>query len=155
MSKYAEASLRTKTNVSANYSDDYVYVSESKYLNKLGYQGNGLYANQTFNAGDIILEYKGKKITDHQAELKKSHKQYMFDVKDGKKVLFVIDGANNRFASAAKYTNTTRTFASRQRNSEFIQYNKKIYLVASKKIRQNTEIITYYGNDTDRVINSK
>lgn len=48
MSKYAEASKRTKTNVSTNYFDDYVFVAESKYLEALGYQGNGLYANKTF-----------------------------------------------------------------------------------------------------------
>jgi hypothetical protein len=78
----------------------------------------------------------------------------MFDVKDGKKVIHVIDGANNKFASAAKYTNTTRTFADKKRNSEFVQYNKKIYLVASKKLLKNSEIISYYGNDTERVINS-
>jgi hypothetical protein len=62
MSKYTEASLRTRTNVNSEYSDDYVYVAESKYLATLGHRGNGLYANRTFYAGDVILEYRGKRL---------------------------------------------------------------------------------------------
>lgn len=155
MGVYQEASERTKINVTNNYSDKYVHVSPSKYLEKLGVTGNGLYTNQEYKAGTPILEYKGKIVTDEQAERKTKKKQYMFDVKKGKKIVHVIDGANNRFASAAKFVNSTRTFASRERNAEFKQYSGRIYLVASKNIRKNKEILAYYGSDTLRIIDAK
>jgi SET domain-containing protein len=99
------------------------------------------------------LEYKGRIISDEEAEAKRQCTQYMFDVKKGKKIVRVIDGARNRYASAGKYVNSTPTYNDRKRNAEFVQYKMKIYIVATKRIRSGHEILVYYGEDTNRIIN--
>ena len=152
MSKYQAASDRTKVNVNRLYMDEWVRVKKSNFLSSMGIAGRGLYAMKPYARGDVILEYKGKILTDQQAEEKKGTKKYLFDVKDKGKVIFVIDGANNVFASPAKFVNTVRVWSDPQRNSEFKQYRKKIYLVASKPIKTGEEFITYYGPETDKVI---
>lgn len=60
--------------------------------------------------------------------------------------------ANNKYSSAAKFVNTSLSWYYKERNTEFKQYDKKIYLVASKKIRAWTEIIAFYGEETMRII---
>lgn len=85
-------------------------------------------------------------------EVTRSYKKYMFDVKQGTKVIHVIDSANNVNASAAKFVNAPPSWDSPLRNAEFKQYKLKIYLVAIKNIAQGDEILAYYGADTDRII---
>jgi SET domain-containing protein len=152
MGKYAEASARTKIGVHSTYTDDWVRVGPSKFLKKLGFHGNGLFANRNYKAGDVVIEYIGRTITDKDAEGKLRFSQYMFDVKVNGKVIHVIDGANNKYSSAAKFVNSSSSWDSTQRNAEFTQYNQRVYLVATKGIIAGTEIISYYGNDTMRVI---
>lgn len=155
MGKYEDASARSKKGVSSSYADDNVYVKNSDFLEGLGFEGNGLYAARTFNLGDVILEYRGIIISDAKAEKKKTHRNYMFDVKLKGRVLHVIDGANNKHASAAKFVNSVLKYSDRKRNSKFVQYDQKIFLVATKKIYANREIISFYGEDTHRVITQK
>jgi len=153
MGVYKEASERTVVGVSKRHVDDFVFVSESMFLKGKGLKGYVLFANKTFEKGRIIIEYVGKLLTDRQAETKKRYKQYMFDVKSNGKVIFVIDGANSKYASAAKFVNTTEIFFDKHRNAEFVQYNQKIYLKASSKIKEGDEIIAFYGPDTHKIIN--
>ncbi len=154
MGKYEEASLRTLVGVSSQHIDDDVYVHPSKYLLKLGItdKNNGLYANRTFQAGDVIIEYIGKQISLEKSNTKSRAKQYMFEVRKNGKVAFVIDAANNKFSSAAKFANTV-IYDNEGQNAEFKQYKQRIYLVALKRIRANTEILTWYGHNTHGVIN--
>jgi hypothetical protein len=79
----------------------------------------------------------------------------MFEVKVKGKIIKVIDGASASTTSAARYANTVLEFDDPNRNSEFVQYNSRIYLKASKKIKRNQEIMTYYGDKTSGVINAK
>lgn len=147
MGKFGEASKRTIIGVTRNYSDDYVYVAPSLFLINKKLDGNGLYANRAIKSGTVIMEYTGKTLTPKMANSKKNYKNYFFDVKDdNSKVLFVIDGANNRYASAAKFVNAADT--QNQQNAKYQQYNKKIYLVAIKNIKKNQEILAWYGKDT-------
>jgi SET domain-containing protein len=155
MGKFSEASGRTTIGVSSTHRDDYVYVAPSGFLQKNNIDGNGLYASQAYKKGDIIIEYIGKKISLRQANEKLHHRQYMFDVRDKDKIVHVIDAANSNISSAAKYVNTTLKFRSKDRNAEFIQHNKRIWLKATKKIKQDDEIIAYYGEDTLGVIGEK
>jgi hypothetical protein len=150
--KFEEASLRTKKGVNTTYHDEYVRVKESEYLKKLNLTGNGLYAERVFNKGDVIMEYLGKIISDKAAEAMTVHRKYLFDVKKGKKVIHVIDANNNLVASAIKFVNTVQDWYDQARNSHFVQWNKKIYLVASKRITKGKEFLAYYGPDTDRII---
>lgn len=152
MGKYQRASDRTTRGVKRDYMDSYVYVSQSKFLESSGHSGYGLYANTNYSQGDVILEYLGVRISNAAANTKRRSTQYLFDVTKNRKVAFVIDAANNKYASAAKFANSTLLFTNRKRNSEFFQYRQKIYLVASKKIYKGDEIITYYGPNTIDVI---
>jgi SET domain-containing protein len=125
-------------------------VAPSKFLKKLRINGNGLYANRNYKAGDVVIEYIGRTITDKEAESKSRFSQCMFDVKVNGKVIHVIDSANNKYSSAAKFVNSSSSWHSRQRNAEFKQYNQSVYLVATKGIRAGTEIISYYVLYTNR-----
>jgi SET domain-containing protein len=155
MGKYQVASDRTIRGVTRNFMDDWVYVSKSKFLKSSGHFGYGLYSNTEYAPGDVILEYLGKHISDASANAKRRYTQYLFDVTHKHKVAFVIDAANNKYASAAKFANSTLTFNDNKRNAEFFQYKQRVYLVASKHIRKNKEIITYYGPDTINVIHAQ
>lgn len=152
MGKYQEASARTFPGV---MEDDYVYVDDSDYLESLNINGKGLYAARKYNAGDVIIEYLGRIITDEEAEKKRRSTQYMVDVKENGKVIHVIDGGNKKYSSAGRYANTTKTWKDRKRNAELVQYKQKIYLVASKTIRKDKEILLFYGPETNRIINSR
>ncbi len=153
MGKYQQASDRTRRGVDNDYEDNYVYVSNSTFLKNLGTTGYGLFASRTFQPDDVILEYFGKNITLEDSTNKRSHTNYFFEVTKGNKIVRVIDGANKRYASAARYSNSTATWEDPVRNAEFKQFNQKIYLVASKLIQPNQEIISYYGKDTYFIIN--
>lgn len=155
MGKYEEASLRTRVGVSADYENDDVYVAESQYLLSLGItdRNNGLYAARTYNKGDVIIEYIGKRISLAEAKAKQRAKKYMFDVRKDGKIDTVIDSANNKYSSAAKFVNTILYYEDGQ-NAEFKQYNQKIYLVAIKKIPANKEILAWYGKNTQAVIDT-
>ena len=150
MGKYQEASDRTRVGV---FSDDYIFVDDSIFLESLGVTGKGLYAATNYEPGDVIIEYKGKILSDNEAERKKRAKQYLMDVKQNGKVVHVIDGANAKLSSAGRFANTTLTWNDRRRNAEIKQYNKKMYLVASKKIHKGKEILIFYGPDTVKFIN--
>jgi SET domain-containing protein len=154
MSRYEEASSRTRIRISRTYKDEYVSVQRSEFLARQNYKGLGLYANKKYKAGDVILEYIGKKLTNDEANQKRSHKNYLFDVKQNKKVIFVLDGANNKYSSAAKFVNSTLSFTDKKRNAEFVQRNQKIYLIASRPISKGKEIISFYGEHALDIIDN-
>jgi hypothetical protein len=152
MGKFYEASERTPHFSSISFKNNDVFVDISKFLH---HQGIGLYASRSYNRKDVIQEYVGTNITDEQAESKRKGRKYMCDVKVGRTVLHVIDGSNSKKASAVRYANSVLHWGDRKRNSELVQYKHKIYLVATSKIKRNSEIITFYGEDTELVINEK
>lgn len=153
MGKFREASIRTPKTSSNSFSNNDVYVSQSVYLKSVcKVKGFGLYANRSYKKGDVIQEYKGKQISVEQSNEKSRNKQYMFNVKHNHKLLFVIDAAVARTSSAARYVNSVTDFTDNDRNTEFIQYKQRIYLVATKRIAKNDEFISYYGEHTDKII---
>jgi len=152
MGKFSEASMRTPKFSSNSFYNNDVYVSQSIYLSACKVKGFGLYANRSYNKGDVIQEYKGRQISVEQSNQKSRNKQYMFNVKHNHKILFVIDAAVARTSSAARYVNSVTDFTDNDRNTEFVQYKQRIYLVATKRISKNDELISYYGEHTDQLI---
>ena len=152
MGKFSEASIRTPKSSSNSFSNNDVYVSLSTYLSTCKVKGFGLYANRSYNKGDVIQEYKGKQISVEHSNQKSRNKQYMFNVKQNNKIIFVIDAAVARTSSAARYVNSVTDFTDNDRNTEFVQYKQRIYLVATKRISKKDELISYYGEHTDQVI---
>jgi hypothetical protein len=153
MGKFKEASNRTPSTSSPTFENDDVYVGISTYLKEK--DQHGLFANRDFDENEIIQEYIGKNITNEESNNKKKSTMYMFEVKVNGRVDKVIDGALARTSSAARYANTVLDFDDPERNSTFVQYNERIYLKASRKIKRFQEIITYYGKNTQNVINAK
>ena len=84
MGKFSEASRRTPKTSSKGFSNDDVYVSKSGYLDTCNAKGYGLYANRSFLKGDVIQEYRGKRISKQQSDKKLNNTQYMFAVKKKK-----------------------------------------------------------------------
>ena len=76
----------------------------------------------------------------------------MFNVRKNHKISFVIDAAVASKSSAARYVNSVTSFTDNDRNTEFVQYNQRIYLVAAKQIVKHRELISFYGEDTDKII---
>lgn len=146
----AEAIAWTRRGTSDDHRDANVYVSDSRFLGSMGINGKGLYASRPFRAREYIQEYLGKKITDEQAERKKRFRNYMFDVKRRGRVIHVLDGAQKRHSSAARYVNAANHAS--QQNAHFVQSGEHILLRALKPIPKNREIIAWYGADTGRVI---
>lgn len=152
MGKFRDASMRTPKTSSKTFVNNDVYVSKSNFLQSCNVIGSGLYANRLYCAGDVIQEYKGKKISKKQSDEKMKNNQYMFEVKRNKTILFVIDAAVAKTSSALRYVNSVIDCNDKRRNTEFVQYDTKIYLVATKKIRKNDEFVSYYGENTDKII---
>ena len=152
MGKFSEASKRTLKTSSNSFSNNDVYVSQSVYLQSCEVRGWGLYANRLYNKGDVIQEYIGKIISLEQSNAKTRNKQYMFNVRKNHKISFVIDAAVASKSSAARYVNSVTSFTDNDRNTEFVQYNQRIYLVAAKQIVKHRELISFYGEDTDKII---
>lgn len=148
MGKYQEASDRTPQYSNDSYIDQWVRVGKSIFVTG----EKGLFANRRFNNGDVIQELKGKIISDENAEKLSECQDYLFDVKDKNKIYHVINVCDAATASAARYVNSVRHFMNKKRNAEFKQYNKHIYLVASRNISKGTEILSYYGEDTLKLI---
>lgn len=155
MGKFSEASSRTPSYSSSTFRNGDVYVAPSVYLKNNGF---GLYANRDYEEKDIIQEYKGVRLTNRQALAMEADqentqaKNYLFEVNNGQKVNHVIDGSDERKTSAVRFANSTKTWKNKSRNAEFVQYKKKVYLVASRPIKQHSEIITYYGEYTKKII---
>jgi hypothetical protein len=100
--KYTEASKRSKLNkVPPGYT-----VKASEHLATKGIVANGLYTDHALKKGDIVAEYRGHILTLEQALKKKKNRSYMFDVKVGKKVVHVIDAANKKLSSFARFANS-------------------------------------------------
>jgi hypothetical protein len=152
MGYFSEASKRTPKRSSKTFRNDDVYVAKSKLLNNTEL---GLFANRDYDAGDIIQEYKGKNISDEDAENKTRNRKYMFEVRRRGNVVHVIDAANSHTSSAVRFVNTSLKRHNKQQNSEFKQYALRIYLVATKQIPKHTEFVAYYGDNTFGVLNEK
>jgi hypothetical protein len=118
-------------------------VKQSKLLKAKGIDANGLYSKQPWGKGAILGEYRGKRLTFQRALNKKRNTNYMFDVKRGKKVLFVIDAANKRHSSFLRYANAADYES--QQNTQYIQKHGKIYLKALRPIKRGEEILAWYG----------
>jgi SET domain-containing protein len=124
-------------------------VKRSKMLKAKNIDADGLYSRQPWDKGAILGEYRGKRLTLQQALKKKQNTNYMFDVKRGRKVWFVIDAANKRRSSFLRYANSADYES--QQNTEYIQKRSKIYLKALRPIKKGEEILAWYGNSTSEV----
>jgi SET domain-containing protein len=100
-------------------------------VRRSGISGKGLFATRDFRPGDKIVEYTGTVYRDEDSPLNR----YLVDLGRG----FVLDGA--------AYTNTGRyANHSCKPNARLQIYrNKRVWIVASRRIKAGEEIAYNYG----------
>lgn len=149
MGKYSKASMRTKVGVNGRYEDAYVRVAKSSFLAHKRLKGLGLYSKRALKRGFIIAEFVGKILTDAEADAKTGDKSYLFDVRKRGRVEYVIDGADASTSSVPRYANAADTKG--QQNAEWKQYAGRIYMVLTKNVPKEKEILTWYGSSTSNI----
>ena len=100
--------------------------------------GLGLFATMPIAKGMAIVEYKGRRLSTHEAherEQRTGHK-YMFELNS----LWSIDGSSRR--NLARYVNHAC-----QPNTEFELVKGKLILCACKALVPGDEITCDYGSD--------
>ncbi|MEF2175879.1 MAG: SET domain-containing protein-lysine N-methyltransferase [Candidatus Absconditabacteria bacterium] len=105
--------------------------------------GFGAFANQFISKGAVIGEYIGKIIDPKLFDQKRSHTDYGFSVRDGSKVLFVIDAANKKHGNWTRYINCARNRS--EENVKFFQYKKRIFVKTLIDIKPGAELLVWYG----------
>lgn len=134
-------------------------VKGSKFLERKKIKSKGLHTNTNIPKNYVIGEYIGLLLTDEEAKNKRKNREYLFDVRppcsgnDSREIAFVIDCANKRLSSFVRYVNTADF--EHQQNSQFVQVGLKIFLVTLKPLPRNTEILAWYGWNTENVVISK
>ncbi len=120
--------------------DDYLYIQKSQIENS----GNGLFTAIEIYKEEIISIFKGKIITNTEAEsiVKLNEDKYFINLLDGT----ILD--SNTVDCFAKYANDSNGFIkSKYKNNSKITLDdaNNVCLVATKNIKSNEEIFCSYG----------
>ena len=120
--------------------DDYLYIQKSQIENS----GNGLFTAIEIYKEEIISIFKGKIITNNEAEsiVKLNEDKYFINLLDGT----ILD--SNTVDCFAKYANDSNGFIkSKYKNNSKISLDEanNVCLVATKNIKSNEEIFCSYG----------
>lgn len=119
-------------------------------VKRSGVHGKGVFANQAFKRGDLIIEYKGQIITWEEALRRHPHDPsdpnhtFYFHLDDG----HVIDGKHN--GNAAKWINHACS-----PNCEAEQIGNKVFIKALRAIKPGEELFYNYGLVIDERITAK
>lgn len=120
--------------------EDYLYIQKSQIENS----GNGLFSAIEIYKEEIISIFKGKIITNTEAEsiVKLNEDKYFINLLDGT----ILD--SNTVDCFAKYANDSNGFIkSKYKNNSKItlDVSNNVCLVATKNIKSNEEIFCSYG----------
>ena len=120
--------------------EDYLYIQKSQIENS----GNGLFTAIEIYKEEIISLFKGKIITNNEAEsiVKLNEDKYFINLLDGT----ILD--SNTEDCFAKYANDSNGFIkSKYKNNSKITLDESnnVCLVATKNIKSNEEIFCSYG----------
>ena len=100
--------------------------------------GLGLFATKFFKKGELIVRYRGQRVTDAESERREARgARYMFEINS----LWAIDGSSRK--NLARYVNH-----SCRPNAEALERRRhRIVYVARRRIRPDDEITVDYGKD--------
>jgi hypothetical protein len=120
--------------------EDYLYIQKSQIENS----GNGLFTAIEVYKEEIISIFKGKTITNTEAEsiVKLNEDKYFINLLDGT----ILD--SNNVDCFAKYANDSNGFIkSKYKNNSKITLDESnnVCLIATKNIKSNEEIFCSYG----------
>lgn len=111
--------------------------------------GLGLYAERTFEVDDRIVEYTGEKLTTDQYERRyKSDQLGSYGLALSEK--YVID-ARRTDAGVARYACDYHG-SGKKPNAEYVNFGGRVWIVATRRIKQGEEILTDYGEDMHRAL---
>jgi SET domain-containing protein len=97
--------------------------------------GLGLFATKPFKKGEYIVTYRGRRITNAEAdEMEARGSRYMFEINSR----WTIDGSSRW--NRARYVNH-----SCRPNAEAVERKKRIVYIARRRIKPNEEITVNYG----------
>lgn len=106
----------------------------SDYLVKRSNAGLGLFANRTYQKGDLIIEYTGETISTDEGNRRGG--RYLFELNDD----WMIDGKGR--ANTARYINhSCRPNA----YPELSEDETQVHIYAKRKISSGEEIVYNYG----------
>ena len=110
-------------------------------------KGFGLKVASPFHAHQAILAYRGKNISNKEANGARNRgNKYLFDVrtKSGT-ILHVIDASDSASSSACRYVNQANDFE--EQNCVFRQIGTEIVLFSTKPIQAGEELLAHYGQN--------
>lgn len=106
------------------------------HLVKRSSAGLGLYANQIYKKGELIIQYTGETVTTDEANRRGG--KYLFELNDD----WVIDGKGR--ANTARYINhSCRPNA----YPELSEDETQVHIYAKRTIHPGEEITYHYGKD--------
>jgi SET domain-containing protein len=112
-------------------------------------QGRGVFATRKIRAGTLLIEYRGERISDEEADRRypfnedERHHTFLFRLADGS----VIDAGVN--GNAAKYINH-----SCDPNCEAVEEDNQILIYALRDIRKGEELVYDYNYILDEPHNA-
>lgn len=109
---------------------------QQKYSVRRTSAGLGLVSNQDFKKDDVVIEYKGERITSDEADRRAN--RYLFEIND----TWTIDGS--RRTNLARYINHS---CRPNCEAEVDEDAKRIFIYAKKNIRAGEELTYNYGKD--------
>ena len=154
----AEASRRSSTKGAPL--PDQLSTSRTTLKDKKGkrFTFDGVFSQVSIPKGAFIGEYRGKRISVKESE-KYPYNAYYFDVDSsddfGNKTGFpkhVIDACNPANSSFLRYINAANNES--QQNVEFQQHGIQVFAVATRPIKPNQELLTWYGKETAEINNT-
>lgn len=124
-----QSSLKTNTPSSLNKKNSSrVRVGRSS-------AGLGLFATDSFEKGERIVEYVGKRLTNKEVDNIKENR-YLLEINSK----YTIDGSDR--SNIARYANH-----SCKPNAETDTFGGRAYIIAKKNIKKGDEIVWNYGKE--------
>ncbi len=107
--------------------------------------GNGLFTTSFIPKGSYITEYQGKITSWKDADHDEGHNLYIYFVNRN----HVIDASKNKkdFAHFANDASGKTKVKGIRNNSEYEVKGKKVYIVSTRDILPNQEVLVGYGQD--------
>lgn len=107
--------------------------------------GRGAFTTIDLPADTLLGEYTGDIISKQEADNKKENRYFMGVKDESGQLLHIIDGSNEGVAGWVRYINTAYN---RETANVFPRtIDKRVYYYTNREIPQNSELLTYYGDE--------
>jgi SET domain-containing protein len=114
-------------------------------IRKSAVAGMGAFATEIIPKGTTIVEYTGRRLTPDEADRKHSHRDYLMLIQVSGKTESVIDAANKKNSSCARFINCARF--EEEQNVIFVQRNRRMWVKVQRDIAPGEELLVSYGDE--------